>query len=366
MATELRLCYSADYLDHVALSLSQLTQISTSDFVAFVTAGSWADMALKERAGRLTDALIQFLPGPFEADLEILKALLPEITGDQFKYADMLAMFVPDYVERKGSDNAQLSIEALAVLTRLGTTSELAIRPFILRDPHHVMAHMLTWAEHEHHHVRRFASEGCRPRLPWAIALPEFKKDPSLVLPILETLKADDSKFVQKSVANNLNDIAKDNPDKVLDFAEKWIDTHPNTNWIIKHGCRTLLKAGNSRALALFGASPVQVKHCVLELSATEIRLGNDLNFSFTAELEGKLPATLRIDYAVDFMKANGKQSRKVFRLSEEKTGSKQISVAKKHPFTDFTTRKHYAGEHGLSIILNGQEVASSMLLLKT
>lgn len=366
MATELRLCYSAEYLDHVARSLSQLTPLSTKDFVAFVTAENWADMALKERARRLTDALIQFLPGPFEADLEILKALLPEITGDQFKYADMLAMFVPDYVERTGLEEAQLSIDTLAILTRLGTTSELAIRPFILKDPEHVMAHMLKWADHDHHHVRRFASEGCRPRLPWAIALPEFKKDPSLVLPILEVLKADDSKFVQKSVANNLNDIAKDNPDKVLDFAEKWIDTHPNTNWIIKHGCRTLLKAGNTRALALFGASPVTVKQCTFELSATEIALGNHLHFTFNAELKGKLPETLRIDYAVDFMKANGKQSRKVFRISEENPAPSRISVNKKHPFTDFTTRKHYAGEHGLSIILNGQEVASETLLLQT
>lgn len=366
MATELRLCYSADYLDHVAQSLSQLTRLSKKDFVAFVTADPWADMALKERAGRLTDALIQFLPGPFEADLEILKALLPEITGDQFKYADMLAMFVPDYVERKGMDNVQLSIDTLAILTRLGTTSELAIRPFILKDAEYVMAHMLKWANHDHHHVRRFASEGCRPRLPWAIALPDFKKDPSLVLPILEVLKADDSKFVQKSVANNLNDIAKDNPDQVLDFAEKWLGTHPNTDWIIKHGCRTLLKAGNTRALALFGAGPVTVKHCTLDLSATEIKLGNDLHFTFDAELKGNLPQTLRIDYAVDFMKANGKQSRKVFRISEENPATSRISITKKHPFTDFTTRKHYAGEHGLSIILNGQEVASSTLLLQT
>ncbi|GLL57169.1 hypothetical protein KUBF_48340 [Bacteroides finegoldii] len=70
--------------------------------------------------------------------------------------------------------------------------------------------------------VRRLASEGCRPRLPWAMALPNLKKDPTPIIPILENLKNDPARFVRLSVANNLNDIAKDNPEIVIDLAKKW------------------------------------------------------------------------------------------------------------------------------------------------
>ena len=117
------------------------------------------------------------------------------------------------------------------------------------------MAYVSEWAEDKNEKVRRFASEGCRSRLPWAMALPKFKKDPSLIIPILEKLKNDDSEFVRRSVANNLNDISKDHPDLVLDISEKWYGKSEKTDRLIKHACRSMLKAGNKRALLLFGLS---------------------------------------------------------------------------------------------------------------
>ncbi len=359
MATELRLCYSGDYLAHVAASLSRQTRLSEQDFMAFVTAGDWADFALKERMSRLTEALLQFLPGPFEEDLEILGRILPDISTDRFKYADMLAMFVPDYVVARGQDKLEISLDALCAFTALGTTSELAIRPFIQAHPDIVMEKMLEWSAHQHPHIRRFSCEGCRPRLPWAMALPALKKDPAPILPILERLRRDDSKFVRKSVANNLNDITKDNPDTALAFAEKWLGSHKNSDWIIKHGMRSLLKQGNKRALALFGSGPVTAREISLTLSRDQVSMGDILEFQFKAVLEGLLPETLRIDYAIDFMKSNGKPSRKVFRISEISDPETNISFSKSYRFEDLTTRKHYAGEHRISVILNGQEVTA-------
>ncbi len=364
MATELRLCYSQDYLEHVAMSLSRDTGTSPQDFVSFVTGGSWTDFALKERMSRLTEALLQFLPGPFEEDLEILGRLLPDISTNRFKYSDMLAMFVPEYVVARGQDKLEASLEALSTFTALGTTSELAIRPFIQTHPEKVMEKMLDWSGHQHPHVRRFSSEGCRPRLPWAMALPALKKDPAPILPILERLRRDDSKFVQKSVANNLNDITKDNPDTALAFAEKWIGSHKNSDWIIKHGMRSLLKQGNSRSLALFGSGPVSAKEASLILSHDQISMGSILEFRFRSVLEGPLPETLRIDYAIDFMKSNGKPSRKVFRISEIKEPDTNVAFSKSYRFQDLTTRKHYAGEHRVSVILNGQEVTAAIFTL--
>jgi 3-methyladenine DNA glycosylase AlkC len=99
------------------------------------------------------------------------------------------------------------------------------------------MRYLYTRAEVQNHDVRRLASEGCRPRLPWAMALPQFRKDPSPALPILEKLKNDESDYVRKSVANNLNEISKDHPQLVLDICERWYGQTANTDWLVKHAC---------------------------------------------------------------------------------------------------------------------------------
>ena len=112
-------------------------------------------------------------------------------------------------------------VACLRLFTKFAS-SEFAVRPFLDKDPEKVMPYMLKWAEDDDQNVRRFSSEGCRPRLPWAMALAKFKKDPSPILSILEKLKNDDAEFVRKSVANNVNDISKDNPDLVLDICERW------------------------------------------------------------------------------------------------------------------------------------------------
>lgn len=366
MAEELRALYSVDYISHIAHCLAAEADIDPEKFVAFTLADPWNDMSLKERMARLTDGLVHFLPGPFENDITILKRLLPQVSGDVQKYADMLSMFVPDYAVAKGLEKPDLSLDALMHFTDLGTSSEFAIRPFILRAPETVLEEMLVWASHDSADIRRFASEGCRPRLPWAMALPPLKKDPSPLLPILETLRADSSKFVQKSVANNLNDISKDNPEFVLSFADKWLGSDENTDWIIKHGCRTLLKQGNTRALALFGSAAIKVDNPALTLQETNIPFGESVVFSFEAMIDGELPDNLRLEYAIHFMKSNGKTSRKVFKISEKKPVSNVIKLRKAHKFIDYTTRKHYGGKHGVTIIVNGIDVSNhDFLLLK-
>ena len=111
--------------------------------------------------------------------------------------------------------------------------------------------------------VRRLASEGCRPRLPWAMALPNLKENPAPIIPILENLKNDPARFVRLSVANNLNDIAKDNPEIVIDLVKKWKGESKEVDWIIKHGCRTLLKQGNPEVMELFGFNSTISNICV-------------------------------------------------------------------------------------------------------
>ncbi len=214
--------------------------------------------------------------------------------------------------------------------------------------------------------MRRFASEGCRPRLPWAMALPKFKKDPALIIPVLEKLKNDESDFVRRSVANNLNDISKDNPESVLDICEGWYGQSKHTAEIVKHACRTMLKAGNKRALKIFGYSnPANIEAVDFQFDKEKIPIGEDIRFSFDLIVNEKKKVKVRLEYAVYFMKANGKLSKKVFKLSEKEYAPGTHGISKKHSFADMSTRRHYPGEQRISIIVNGEEKNKASLELK-
>lgn len=229
-----------------------------------------------------------------------------------------------------------------------------------------MMAVMKRWTAHDNEHVRRLASEGCRPRLPWAMALPEFKRDPSPVLPILEALKADRSDYVRRSVANNLNDIAKDHPEVVLGVAQRWLGKNKLTDALVKHACRTLLKRGDVRALELFGyRRTATVKVTGLRLSAVTLQIGGDLRFQFAIVHRAGRPVPLRVEYAVDFVKASGRTSRKVFKITEATFAPDSPRLFdRKHQFRDFTTRKHHPGKHRLCILVNGVVSAEGNLML--
>jgi 3-methyladenine DNA glycosylase AlkC len=259
-------------------------------------------------------------------------------------------------VECYGLDNWDISIPALALFTQY-SSSEFAIRPFLAKDPKKGMGHMLQWAKDENPHLRRLASEGCRPRLPWAMALSGFKKDPTPILPILETLKDDPSEYVRMSVANNLNDISKDHPGLVLEISEKWLGQSKNTDWIVKRACRTLLKEGNTQALLLFGfGDPGHIDVKKLTFSTPSLTIGDDFRFTFEMSFESDEEFRIRLEYGIDFVKANGKLSRKIFQIREASFEPGTHTISRKHSFQDLSTRKHYPGQHRMAIIVNGVE----------
>jgi len=219
-----------------------------------------------------------------------------------------------------------------------------------------MMAQMYVWSKHDNEHVRRLSSEGCRPALPWGQALNKYKKDPTPVLPILEQLKADPSLYVRKSVANNLNDISKTHPDLVVKLAKDWYGKNEYTNWIVKHGCRTLLKKGNREALAIFGCDDVaSVVVDDFTLETKSISTGEEITFSFV--ITAKEGTKARLEYGIDYVKSNGKRNRKIFKISEVslKENEKKF-YTKKHSFADVSTRKHYPGIHSVTLIVNGVE----------
>lgn len=327
-------------------------------FKKLVLDSGWEAKELKERMRHTSICLHETLPKDYRQALDILKKIAPYVTGFE-------GMVLPDYVELYGQENWDLSLPALGYFTKY-SSSEFAIRPFIDKDPETVMKFMNEWADDDQKNVRRFASEGCRPRLPWAMALPKFKKDPRPILPILEKLKDDESEFVRKSVANNLNDISKDHSELALDICERWYGISGNTDWIVKHACRTMLKAGNKRAMILFGyGDPSHIKVAELKLQNKMVKIGDSLKYSFQLVVVGKKSSKVRLEYAMDFMKANGKFSRKVFKITENEYAPGTYLFDKKHSFMDMSTRKHYEGEHRITIIVNGVGMGSASFEVK-
>lgn len=322
-------------------------------FIGAVFDSSWETKELKEKLRHTAICLHEVLSESYEEALDILMKIAPYIKGFD-------ALTLPEYVMLYGMDNWDRSILALRHFTKY-STSELAIRPFMIKDLERVMKHMSEWGEDEDPNIRRLASEGCRPRLPWALGVPQLKKDPSPILPILEKLKNDESEVVRRSVANNLNDISKDHPELVLNICEKWHGQTKNTDKLVKHACRGLLKAGNKHALTLFGLSEsgdLKVKN--LKLNKKRISIGEDLHFSFELIVNRGEDIRARLEYGVYYQKANYKSSKKVFKIAEGTYSPRKHSFSKKQSFDDMSTRKHYPGKHQISIILNGIEVANA------
>ncbi|MCI4136023.1 DNA alkylation repair protein [Bacillus vallismortis] len=307
----------------------------------------WPELALKERMRRITASLYETLPKPYNEALAILRDAAPHFKG-------LSGILFPDYVEQYGLAHWDESIKALEYFTQY-STSEFAVRPFLLLDQEKMIAQLLKWSEHENEHVRRLASEGSRPRLPWGKTIPALKLDPSPVLPILEKLMQDESLYVRKSVANNLNDISKTHPHLLRKVADQWYGTHRYADWIIKHAYRTLLKKGDQQALALFGyenADLIELQDFTCQSS--RIAIGESLEFSFS--IHSNRDQKVRIEYAIDFVKARGQRHQKVFKISETTIRKNETkSYTKVHSFRDLTTRKHYKGIHTLSVIINGE-----------
>ncbi|MBL7983390.1 MAG: DNA alkylation repair protein, partial [Flavobacteriales bacterium] len=277
------------------------------------------------------------------------------------------ALLYPDFVGQFGQDDPGFSLEALKHFTSYGS-SEFAVRDFFRRDVQGTLKVMRTWAEDENEHIRRLASEGSRPRLPWSFRLDAVLKNPTLTTPILERLRADDSLYVRKSVANHLNDFSKDHPAYMIALLRSWDRKHPHTAWIAKHASRTLIKAGNVDALALFAFdSKVKVRVDDLRISPQRLKLGDTLAFAFTVVSEAAREQQLVIDYAIHYRKAGGGTSRKVFKLKEVELGPRAaLRIAKRQRIVDFSTRKHYAGEHVVEVMVNGKvKTNASFLLLR-
>lgn len=316
-----------------------------------------ASRELMARVHRTAEAFHLSLPISFAEQLAVLRAHAIEI-GHNF-----VAIWPCAHVAARGLEDAALALPALRDLTRHGS-AEFAIRPFLVRDLAGTLAVMRTWAASPDEHVRRLASEGSRPRLPWGLRLQFLVADPSPTLPILEILRSDPSLYVRKSVANHLNDIAKDHPDLVADLAAGWDRSDARTAWIVRHGLRTLIKQGHPRALALLGAGAAPKVRASIAVAPRRIRLGDTVAFSASLESTAALssrPQSLLVDYVVHYARASGRASAKVFKWTTlELAPGEAVTFTKRQIIRDFTTRRHHPGRHRVELQVNGRRLAET------
>lgn len=317
MPEPLKNLYSPDFYTKLGTQLQQIIpNFDKAQFEKDIFCDTWDKKELKDRMKHTADVLATLLPSNFSQAAPIVYKLVEIVKVEQGKWDSFLYMFLPDYIERFGIEDFEIAYPLLEEVTQLASC-EFAVRPFIVKYDTQMTDVILQWSLHKNHHVRRLASEGIRPRLPWATALPLYKKNPSPILPILENLKTDSSEYVRKSVANNLNDITKDNPDVVLSLIKKWKGLSKETDWIIKHGTRSLLKQGHPEIISFYGLNQSDdIKVDNLTIETPTVKIGDALAFSFGLKNKDKKQHLVRLEYAIYYLRQNGSHSKKVFKMA--------------------------------------------------
>lgn len=367
MAEPFKNMYNEQFFDRFTKDLRLvINNFDAPEFVSQIMDDQWINREFKQRIAHITTVLRAFLPADYkEAIAKILELLdyiekrNPDFSKiDDTKFGLMLeyGWVLDNYVEQYGLDDYETSVKAIERITQF-TSCEFSVRPFIIRYPKEMMAQMFVWSQHAHWGVRRLASEGCRPRLPWAMALPNLKEDPTPILPIIENLKNDPARFVRLSVANNLNDISKDNPQTVIDWVKRRKGESQVVDWVIKHGCRTLLKQANPEVMALFGFdSANQISIEDFQVSTPEVKVGDSLEFNFNLRNSSN-SNKIRLEYGIYYQKANGTLAKKVHKISEKEYAENSVTpITRRHSFRVVTTRKLHLGLHQVAVIVNGNE----------
>lgn len=320
-------------------------------------------LELKARAMCVADALERHLSADFhEAALHVERALAP--VGSQNAADGLSGWFlwsVGEFVARRGLAHPNRALTCLREITQR-FTAEFAIRPFVVHHPALVFATLQEWLRDDSEHVRRLVSEGTRPRLPWGLQLKTLIADPSPSLPLLAALLDDESEYVRRSVANHLNDIAKDHPALLATWLERYLPgASANRTALLRHASRTLIKQGHPRVLAAWGRGAAFAGSARLVISPRRLPFGHAATLTLTLTSAAAEPQALTIDYVVHHVKASGETSPKVFKgWNVVVAPGATITLVKRHTVKPITTRRYYPGRHPVVIQANGAAVAEA------
>ncbi len=378
MAEPFKEFLNAPLVRHAARHLQSLdARFSASRFERAVVPQLSA-LELKARALCIADALAEHLPADFGDATDLLTRALASapanadaVMGDAAQAASREGLSgwilwpVGEYVARRGVEEPERALTFLHAMTQR-FTAEFAIRPLIVAHEALVLEHLKRWMHDPSAHVRRLVSEGTRPRLPWGLQLKRFIADPSPCVPLLEHLVKDSSEYVRRSVANHLNDIAKDHPDRVVAFVTRHLPNAPEERRaLLRHASRTLIKQGHAAALDAWGHGTPFRGQAELSLSPRRIALGQAVMLEAQLTSTARTPQELVVDYVVHHVKANGETSPKVFKGWRLTLAPGETRVlTRKHNVKPITTRRYYAGRHEIALQINGKDVARDAFTL--
>lgn len=334
-------------------------QVDAEDYARAVDA-QVDGLELKDRVRVLAGELRSRLPRDYlEAAGILVDSLGPELREDQGMFTESwFLMPVARFVEEYGLEHPHESLDAIEEITKRHT-GEYAIRPYLRQWHAETMEKVEQWAGSESHNVRRLATEGIRPRLPWHSRFEPFMKDPEPVIRIIDRLVEDPSLYVRTSVANNLNDISKDRPELAVRTAERWLQEakdQQRATWVVTKGLRGLIKAGDPDALALIGAeADPSVSVTDVQLGTTTPRVGEGMEITATVTNTGESARDVVVDYQVHLKRANGSLRPAAFKLGRVQVGpNRSATVSKRHSFKVVQTRTYHSGEQGLVVQANG------------
>ncbi len=352
--------FSAARIRHIAAELRTISADFDHQRFLTETLASLDTLSLMQRLRHVTERLHATLPLEFRPAVAVLRKLAPRLNNG------FVTLVLSDYVALYGAADFDGAMTALRFFTTFGS-AEFAVRHFLRRDLDRTLAVMTEWSRDPDEHVRRLASEGCRPRLPWSFRIEPLIADPTPVATILDNLKADPSLYVRKSVANHLNDITKDHPQWAMARIRGWSLDDPRTAWIARHALRSLIKKGDRDALTILGAgNEAAVTLRELGVTPATIRLGDTITLQFLLQSTSSTTQKLVVDYAIQYVRQGGRSSRKVFKLKTLmlEPGSAEM-ISRRQTITDFSTRTHYAGRHEIEVMVNGQVLGQTAFTLR-
>lgn len=328
-------------------------------------------LTLLWRSHFIAEKMNEFLPWWIEEKHNIIQKALTKDLIEPFSHMEISwidsFIILPywDFYSDFASEYPEISLKWLEKVTIL-STAEFPIRTFILKHEEITFKYLEKWAKDKNHNLRRLVSEWTRPRLPWGQRLPKFQKNPRKVIELLEVLKNDSSEYVRRSVANNLNDIAKDNPDIVIETLKKWNKTPtPEIKYITSHSLRTLIKNWDKWALELLWYHwKAEVKSLIVD--KPEINIWEEIKLESLIKNSSDKEINLVIDYKIHFIKANWKPAWKVFKWTKVKLKKDEEKIlTKTHSFKIIWTRKYYEWVHKIEIQVNWEIVKETNFNLK-
>lgn len=374
MAEPFKNLINADTVGHLGHHLQRVhAPFDRAGFERRARAGL-ESLELKARALHVCAALEATLPADFALAADLLQAsLAPPLPDDALSGHDLRAGTagwalwpVGEFAARRGLSQPQRALDLLHALTQR-FTAEFAIRPFLVAHPALTLATLQRWSADPSAHVRRLVSEGSRPRLPWGLQLKALIEDPSPTLPLLRALQDDPSDYVRRSVANHLNDIAKDHPELVA----AWVEQHlPGASAarraLLRHASRTLIKRGHARTLQAWGHGHALRGEVALALSPRRAAIGDHLMLTVTLQSRARAAQRLAIDYAWIRRLADGSPSPKVFKgWTIELAPGEHRTLTKRHSLKVVTTRRDHPGAHAIELRINGRAVACEAFTLR-